>query len=117
MAACDEEVRVATESYVRDWRSAGDTSEDYWRSWVQMHGAHWDGWHRPALPPVPLDPLKVHVVGSLLKVGGYRSAHNYLGVAKIKHIEQGYAWGPELELAARRFNLSTRRGAGPPRQS
>ena len=91
-----------------------DTSEDYWRSWVQLHYAHWDGWRRHALDPVPLGPLKIHVVGSLLKVGGYRSAHNYLGIAKIKHVERGYAWGPELELAARRFNLSTRRGAGPP---
>ena len=64
-----------------------------------------------------MDPLKVHIVGSLLKAGGYRSAHNYLGIAKIKHIELGFPWGPELELAARIFNLSTRRGAGPPRQS
>ena len=83
VAACDEEMRIAMDNYVRDWRSAGDTSEDYWKSWVQMHEAHWDGWRRLALPAIPLDPLKVHVVGSLLKVGGYRSAHNYLGIAKI----------------------------------
>ena len=102
---------------VKDWRSAGDTSEDYWRSWAQMHEAHRDGWRRLALPAVPLGPLKVHVVGSLLEVGGYRSARNYLGMAKIKRIELGFPWGPELELAARRFDLSTRRGAGPPRQS
>ena len=104
-------------TYITDWRSSGDTSEDYWRTWNQLYSAHWDGHRREAAHVVPLDALKIHIVGALLKVGGYRSAHNYLGVAKTKHVELGYSWGPELELAARRFNLSTRRGAGPPRQS
>ena len=113
VAACDEEMERAMATYVGDWRSAGDTSEDYWRSWQQLHAAHWDGWRRPAAHALPLDALKIHVVGALLKVGGYRSSYNYLGVAKTRHAELGFPWGPELELAARRFNLSTRRGAGP----
>ena len=42
VAACDEEMQLAMDRYVTDWRSAGDTSEDYWRSWVQLHEAHWE---------------------------------------------------------------------------
>ena len=91
VATCDEGMQLAMNNYVKGWRSAGDTSEYYWRSWLQLHYAHWDGWRRHALDPVPLDPLKIHVVGSLLKAGGYRSAHNYIGIAKIKHVERGYA--------------------------
>ena len=70
VAACDEEMQKAMANYLDDWRSAGDTSEDYWRSWQQLHTAHWDGWRRPAAAVLPLDALKIHIVGALLKVGG-----------------------------------------------
>ena len=108
---------AALADYVRDWKSAGDTSEDYWRTWLELHEAHWDGLRRPRQSAIPLDPLKIHIIGTLLKIGRYRSSKNYLTVAKTKHIEQSWPWGPELELASRRFHLSTQRGAGPPRQS
>ena len=96
IAACDQEMELAMNSYIADWRSAGDTSEDYWRTWTQLHTAHWDGRRREAAPLTPLSALKIHVFGSLLKRGGYRSSHNYLGVADTKHVELGFPWGPEL---------------------
>ena len=116
-AADDDMMAHAMSSYIKDWRSAGDTSDDYWSTWSQLHRAHWDGIRRDALELLPLDPLRVHVIGALLKIGGYRSSSNYVDVAKTKHVELGYVWGPDLDLARRRFLLSTRRGAGPPRQS
>ena len=75
VAACDLEMERAMNTYVADWRSAGDTSEDYWKTWSQLHAVHWDGWRREAAPLIPLSALKIHVVGSLLKVGCYRSSH------------------------------------------
>ena len=70
VAADDALMTAALGTYVDEWRSAGDTSDAYWSTWCQLHRAHWDGLRRPALPPVPLVPLFIHVVGALLKVGG-----------------------------------------------
>ena len=61
--------------------------------------------------------MKIHGVGALMKVSGYRSAKNYISLAKKRHIELGYDWNAQLDLAYSRFNTSTRRGMGPPRQS
>ena len=65
----------------------------------------------------PLTPAKVHAVGSLLKIGKYRSSKNFLSAIKTVHSEGVHPWGPALELAGRRFLASTQRGMGPPRQS
>ena len=116
-AADDDQMAQAMSTYIKDWRSAGDTSDDYWSTWTQLHRAHWDGVRREAADLLPLDPLRVHIIGALLKIGGYRSSSNYVDIARTKHIELGFTWGPDLDLARRRFLLSTRRGAGPPRQS
>ena len=116
-AANDEQMMHAMATYIQDWRSAGDTSDDYWSTWSQLHRAHWDGVRREAIDMLPLNPLLIHIIGALLKIGGYRSSSNYIDVARTKHVELGYTWGPDLDLARRRFILSTRRGAGPPRQS
>ena len=116
-AADDDQMTQAMSAYIKDWRSAGDTSDDYWSTWTQLHKAHWDGRRREAISTLPLDPLRIHVIGALLKIGGYRSSSNYVDIARTKHVELGFAWGPDLDLSRRRFLLSTHRGAGPPRQS
>ena len=53
---------------MKDWRSAGDTSDDYYKTWSDLHIAHWDGIRRPALPVLPLTPTKIHIIGALLKL-------------------------------------------------
>ena len=70
IAADDELMAGAMAAYVGDWNSASDTSEFYFRTWTQLHRAHWDGVRRPAHAVLPLVPLYIHVVGALLKVGG-----------------------------------------------
>ena len=107
----------AMSRYIEDWTSAGDTSEYYWTTWVDIHSCHWDGLRRERLPPLPLTAIKFHTIGSLLKLGGYRSADNYATIAKRKHVESGYQWSAELELASKRMVTSCQRGMGPPRQS
>ena len=62
-------------------------------------------------------PLFIDAVGSILKEADYRSAYNYLNAAKKYHIKLGHRWDDALDMAAREYGLSTRRGLGPPRQS
>ena len=107
----------AMKSYVKDWASSGDTSEHYFVTWSSLHTAHWDGIRRPATGVLPLTPVKVHTIGCLLKLGGNRSAKNYLDVVKKKNAELGQWWTPDLELAGKRMVMSCQRGMGPPRQS
>ena len=70
-------------------------------------------------PPAvfPLTPDHVGAVGCILEEAEYRSAYNYLNAAKRRHIKLGYAWTDALELAAREYGLSTRRGLGPTKQA
>ena len=67
-AADDDQMKRAMSSYIQDWRSAGDTSDDYWSTWTQLHRAHWDGVRREAADLLPLDPLRVHIIGAWLKI-------------------------------------------------
>ena len=69
VASDSQAINDALAEYVRDWKSAGDTSEDYWRTWLELHEAHWDGHRRPRQDAIPLDPLKIHIIGTLLKIG------------------------------------------------
>ena len=107
----------ALKKYKKDWTSAGDTSDYYYKTWCDLHDAYWYSSGRVYCDPLPLSPDKIHIIGALLKEGGYRSGKNFMSAAKVRHVDAGGGWGEALALAARRFYLSTRRGIGPPRQS
>ena len=62
-ASDDTVFNKAMDRYVEDWVSAGDTSEFYWTTWVEIHTCHWDGLRRERLPPLPLSPVKFHSIG------------------------------------------------------
>ena len=83
-------MQEAMSLYVKDWRSAGDTSDDYINTWIELHEAHWDGIRRPAYPTLPLVPLFTHVVGATFKAGGYRTTKNYLSA----HASVTWTWAP-----------------------
>ena len=68
-------------------------------------------------PPRQSDPLKMHIVGTLLKVGTYRSSKHYIDSINTVHIEHGFKWKQDLGLAYKLYKASTQRGMGPPRQS
>ena len=118
-SANESDKAEALATYRRDIRAAGSTADSYWATWTKLHAAWWaDGvWETPPCPVLPLTQAKIEALGASLKVGGYRSAGNYLSQAKEHHIAAGFAWSDQLSLAARQFTTSTQRGMGPGRQS
>ena len=112
-------LQEALESYDRDVKSTNDTSQYYVKTWTELHEAV--KWAELALdehePLLPLTAVKIRVVGSALKAGGYRSTKKYLSAIKQVHTERGYKWSELLELSSRRFTAATTRGIGPDRQS
>ena len=64
VAADDELFSQHFANYEADMRSAGDTSESNWSTWVELHDAYWT--RRGALEMVlPLTPWKIGVVERL----------------------------------------------------
>ena len=86
--AGDKDLREqAMTSYLKDVKSAGDTSEYNLITWTELHFAWWK--HVPdgdQVLPFPLTPDKVSAVGCLLKAAGYRSGYNYIAAAKDEHL-------------------------------
>lgn len=66
---------------------------------------------------IPLTPSSIELVAAFFKSGGYRSFPNYLSAVKQIHVESGYAWTDQLDLAGRWTTRSVLRGIGPARQS
>ena len=58
-------------------------------------------------------PVTVDLVGSLFKAAKYRSSAQYFAVAKCKHIEAGFQWTQQLDLARSQAIRSIQRGMGP----
>ena len=52
-----------------------------WKTWCSIHHSI-----SPSEPPLPLTPLKVEKVSSILKAAGYLSIRNYIQRAKSEHI-------------------------------
>lgn len=67
--------------------------------------------------PFCLDPALIFSVMGALKIGGYRSAINYLETAKGHHIAMGHLWGAQLEQARRAAIRSCKRGLGSSKQA
>ena len=61
--------------------------------------------------PLSVDSLKM-LAATLLKAG-YKSAEQYLGEAKLRHVELGFKWTEQLDLAMRRCKAAVTRGMGP----
>eukprot|EP00971_Amphidinium_carterae_P348820 6490688-Amphidinium_carterae.1 len=61
----------------------------------------WEAFSEQAFPskqPWPLCPVKLEVIATGFKAGGYRSFQNYLSRAKQRHVELGFPWTDLLEL-------------------
>ena len=67
--------------------------------------------------PFPLTPSHIHTVMGALKLAGYRSAAQYLEVAKQHHISEGHAWSEQLHQAYQAAKRSCQRGLGPAKQA
>ena len=99
--------------------SEGDTTNYYIKTWFDFHDAvDWQAIQcADQADRLPLTPVKITVMGAVLKEAGYRGAMKYGTAIKQLHIAHGYTWSDQLDLALARFNRSTTRGAGPSRQS
>ena len=119
IAGDPELLKTAMADYEKDWRSAGDTSDFNVKTWRGVHGeVNWTKFGLDLdLPVTPLTPLKITVVGSAMKGGGYRSCKNYLDAIKRVHVDEGHGWNEQLSLASKRYHASTSRGMGPAMQS
>ena len=109
----------AIETFEKEVKSSGDTSEFNVRTWLDIHeAAHWRCLGMPqSIDALPLTPRIITVIGAVMKAAGYRSAKNYMTAIKKLHISRGHRWDEQLAMSAHNFNLSTTRGIGPVRQS
>eukprot|EP00435_Cladocopium_sp_Y103_P039159 s1436_g10.t1 len=68
------------------------------------------------LKSYPLTLEKIDTLGSLLKVGQYRSSALYFSAAKQSHVHLGFPWSAQLEQASKDALRSCVRGLGPDRR-
>ena len=74
--------------------------------------------HKAGFPePFRLTPDLIYAVMGALKMAQYRSADQYLEVAKAQHIARGHPWTDQLALARRLAIRSCKRGLGNPKQA
>ncbi|CAE7481466.1 PAPP5 [Symbiodinium natans] len=64
-----------------------------------------------------LTPMHIRTVMGALKLGGYRSAVQYMEVAKQEHIGLGHPWTEKLQQTYRAAKRSCMRGLGPAKQA
>ena len=62
--------------------------------------------------PFQLTPIHIHTVMGALKQSGYRSAAQYLDLAKSSHVAAGHPWTEQLQLAYKIAIRSCKRGLG-----
>ena len=89
-------------------------------TWTRLHNRWFNegtALLQELVPTIPLIPVKVQAVVSMLKAGGCRSTPNYVSRIKEEHIIAGHAWDEQLNLYAKKSNASALRGIGPARQS
>ena len=72
---------------------------------------------RARLEPFRLTPDGIYSVMGAFKAAGYRSAMQYLDLAKQEHIHRGHAWSEQLALAYRVCSRSCKRALGPSKQA
>ncbi|CAE8719354.1 unnamed protein product [Polarella glacialis] len=83
-------------------------------TWLEFHRSFY-GAQGPE--PLPLTVESLRDVSAVFKSGNYRSYPNYLSRIKAEHIERGFDWTQQLDVAARKYKRSVMRGLGPARQS
>ena len=72
---------------------------------------------RARLEPFNWNPDGLYIIMGAFKAAGYRSAMQYLDLAKQEHIQRGHPWTEQLALAYRVCSRSCLRALGPPKQA
>ena len=112
----DEREKATLRDNIDDLRHAASaaSSRDSLLSTWEFFLRRWHGLDKPA---VPVDPADIGNVGSLMRVGGYRSFANYVSRVKEMHIRAGYDWTQLHALESAQICRAVTRGIGPPKQS
>lgn len=105
-----------TACVARIWDDASASSS---RGPFQSRKQLWESLARKAgaQDPFCLTPNIIFTVMGALKTAGYRSAEQYLDVAKAIHVSLGHGWTEQLAQARRLAIRSARRGLGHPKQA
>ena len=105
-----------TACIARIWDDASASSS---RGPFQSRKQLWESLARKAgtQDPFCLTPNIIFTVMGALKTAGYRSAEQYLDVAKAIHVSLGHGWTEQLAQARRLAIRSARRGLGHPKQA
>ena len=84
-AAAPLDLEEADRIFLRDrWAATSQAPrESRWATWTRLS-------ERRGHPPIPVNTQSLFAVGALPKAGGYRSAAQYVSVAKQKHKDAGY---------------------------
>eukprot|EP00959_Pyramimonas_sp_CCMP1952_P409675 8585839-Pyramimonas_sp.AAC.1 len=89
--------------------SSASSRVSLWSTWCKFHTAWFAG--SVLIPVLPLTVESIKGVVSMMIRGGYRSAENYVSVAKDHHCEV-YEWTTPLAREQKRANAAARRGIG-----
>lgn len=107
VAQDSERFAMALEQFDKDkYASSNRASQESRRKWWQ---------HRAMLlrmEPFPLTMEAIRVMGTMLKIGRYRSAALYFSATKQEHISLGHEWIDQLELGVKDAIRSCIRGIG-----
>ncbi|CAE7275931.1 yciC, partial [Symbiodinium sp. CCMP2456] len=106
--AAQLDLEEADRLFLRDrWAATSQAPrESRWVTWTRLSD-------RRGFPAIPVSRQSLFSVGALLKAGGYRSTAQYISVAKQKHKQAGFVWGPDLDEARAQALRSINRGLGP----
>ena len=111
-------IPVLVHELIRDRYSSGAnlSNQSLLRTWHLFHHEAFS--HEvPPLPVLPITVRKLVIIGSMFKVGGYRSYTNYVSIIRSHHLEAGHLWCPLLAHTSAWVTRSVLRGIGPERQS
>ena len=107
ISSSDELMAVAKENYQKLMYASGTRAakDSHISLWAELC-------KRRSLPAMPMSPLSIEEVGSVMRSAGYRSALSYISDVKLEHIRRGYAWSDALDLAMRDAKRALTRGLG-----
>ena len=100
--------RIWEDATARSSKGPFQSRKQLWESLARKAGSQ---------DPFCLTPNLIFTVMGALKTAGYRSAEQYLDVAKAVHVSLGYSWSDQLAQARRLAIRSSRRGLGHPKQA
>ena len=87
------------------------TKSSLFKAWIEMLETH-------SMAPLPLSTKKMQLFCSVMRAAGFRSTFSYIleaAEARQRHLKEGSAWNPQLDLYLKECKRVCTCGFGPPR--